>query len=175
MWPQIILVLFYKLLCIQVSVITMWSNICSVMYSLKKSCAGGFLGRGKSILSSPVHFIFLGKMDLLDKFYSTATEELFADCVLIQLFSKCLGVTPQSLLCFVYDLHELSLHSRVLFILSKTCWNSPKIFLLRHLQDQSLYQISFLLFFCVLLQVVFLHLLSNPYLAVIRAEYVILV
>ena len=45
----------YRLLCI-----TMWSIICSVMYSLKRSCIVGFLGRGTSILSSPVNFIFLG-------------------------------------------------------------------------------------------------------------------
>ena len=45
----------YRLVCI-----TMWSIIWSVMYSLKKSCATGFLGRGTSILSSPVNLIVLG-------------------------------------------------------------------------------------------------------------------
>ena len=45
----------YRLVCI-----TMWSIIWLVMYNFKKSCAVGFLGKGTSILSSPVNFIFLG-------------------------------------------------------------------------------------------------------------------
>ena len=48
-------------------------------------------------------------MDLLDIFYSTATEELLADCVLVQLLSESLGVA-HGLLCFSYNLLVLVLH-----------------------------------------------------------------
>ena len=112
----------YRLVCI-----TMYSIICSVVYSLKKSCAVGFLGRGTSILSSAVNFTFLVQMELLDIFYSTATEDLIADCVLVQLVSESQGwhrlYSALPMTCW-------SLHctSRVLFILSMTCWDLFNIF-----------------------------------------------
>ena len=48
-------------------------------------------------------------MDLRDIFYSTSTEELLADCVLLQLVLESLGVA-EALLCFAYNLLELALH-----------------------------------------------------------------
>ena len=48
-------------------------------------------------------------MDLLDIFYSTAAEELLADCVLVQLVLESLRMA-QALLCFALDLLELVLH-----------------------------------------------------------------
>ena len=48
-------------------------------------------------------------MDVLDIFYSTTTQELLANCVLVQLFLESMGVA-QALLCFAYDLPELALH-----------------------------------------------------------------
>ena len=48
-------------------------------------------------------------MDLLEIFYSTTTEELLADCVLVQLVLGSLGVA-QALLYSAIDLLELVLH-----------------------------------------------------------------
>ena len=64
----------YRLACV-----TIMSMTCSVIYSLKKSCAVGFLGRGTNNLSSPANFIFLGLNGSLDLFYSTATMELLTE------------------------------------------------------------------------------------------------
>ena len=83
-------------------------------------------------------------MDLLDKFYSTATEELLADCVLVQLVLESLGIA-QAIICFAYNLMELALHLQgpVYLVhnllgllqhllhpvyLSMTCWNVSNIF-----------------------------------------------
>ena len=57
-------------------------------------------------------------MDLMDIFYSTATEELFTDCVLILLFSESLGVV-QALHYFAYDSGTCPAHS-------ESCVSSPQ-------------------------------------------------
>ena len=109
----------YRLVCI-----TMWSIICSVMYSLKKSFSVGIL-----FLISKL-YISWSKMGFLDIFYSTATEELLADCALVQLVSESLGVA-QALICFANDLLELALHLQGSCLsclwLSETCLSSSAL------------------------------------------------
>ena len=80
-WSQIILCHSMHCCAYRLIWITILS-ICSVIYSLKKSCAVGFLGRSTSILSSQVNCILLGlNGSPLNIFYSTAREKLLAECL----------------------------------------------------------------------------------------------
>ena len=59
-WSQIIMLMFYELLCIQVCLYYYVINILLNDVQLEETCAIVFLDWGKSIHSSPVNFIFLG-------------------------------------------------------------------------------------------------------------------
>ena len=162
----------YRFVCI-----TVWAIICSVMYSLKKSCAVGFVVRGTYILSSPVNFIFLG--------LSGSPGYSLFHCHRGNIGWLCLGWTyPRNpggdsgpallpMTCW-----SLPFPLRVLFILSMAWQNFSNFFctlliLLRLLQDPFLHQISFsLFFFHLLLELVFLLLPLKPFVVVVRSEYV---
>ena len=60
MWYQINLCCFMNCCAYRSVFVMMWSIVCSIMYSLKKTYAAGFPSRGTSILFSLVSFIFLG-------------------------------------------------------------------------------------------------------------------
>ena len=144
---------------------TMWSIIWSVMYSLKKSYAVRFLGRGTSILSSPVNFTFLG--------LNGSPGYILFHCHRGTIGWLCLAPTylgkpggSWALICFVYSLLELALHLQgpvylllnlwdfsnifcSLFILSMTCWSFSTIFCSLFVLSMSSW--SFSTIFCSLL------------------------
>ena len=101
----------------------------------------------------------------LDIFYSTATEELLADCILVQLVLESLGqlrlyapcpMTCCSLSCTSKILFILSITSwnlsnmfYTLFILSTTCWNLANIFYTLFILSNTCWNLSYI--FCTLL------------------------
>ena len=187
----------YRLVCI-----TMWSIICSVMYSLRKSYAVGFLGMGTGNFSSPVNFIFHG--------LNGSPEYILFHCPRKTIGWLCLGQTclrrsgggsGPILLCLCpagaclaplgsclflsTACWRLSSNFCPLFILSVTCWNLSNIFCTQFILFITCWGFSKTNFFirypspCSS----FIHywwwpfflLLLRPFVVVIRTEYVRLV